>query len=257
MKPMVLRPLDERALSATTREACAAESVPRTPQLKSRGPCLAANPRHLTSTGGVTALGVQTRRAKHGARATEPTPLPTPSTPPIDRRRSHDDRSAAGTPVAVAARRRVDVRSRRDAGAGPTAGDVPGLRARAVAAAAGFWPRDRASRRRRGRDNGADARPCPAAAAVRGHVERVDDDPPLRIRRRAGRGRKDADAQRRGSPPGRRGEAGAGPGRARGHARRSPGADLAHAGRGRGVARRHGGARSADDGVMRAMALRR
>ena len=133
MKPMVLRPMDGRALSATTREACAAESVPRTPQLKSRGPCLAANPRHLTSTGGVTALGVQTRRAKHGARATEPTPLPTPSTPPIDRRRSHDDRSAAGTPVAVAARRCVDVRSRRDAGAGPAAGEVQGLRARAVA----------------------------------------------------------------------------------------------------------------------------
>jgi hypothetical protein len=63
-----------------------------------------------TSAGGVTALVVQTRRAKNAARATDPTIHTSTLTQSIDRRRSDADRTAAGTPVAPAARRRVDVR---------------------------------------------------------------------------------------------------------------------------------------------------
>ena len=50
MKYMWLIYIDEQVLSETTREACDAESVQLTHQLKSRGPSLAANPLHPTST---------------------------------------------------------------------------------------------------------------------------------------------------------------------------------------------------------------
>jgi len=42
--------IDDQALSETTREACDAESVQLTRQIKSRGPYLAANQLHPTST---------------------------------------------------------------------------------------------------------------------------------------------------------------------------------------------------------------
>jgi hypothetical protein len=50
MKYLWLIYLDEQALRETQRQECDAESVQLTSQLKSRGPYLAANPRHPTST---------------------------------------------------------------------------------------------------------------------------------------------------------------------------------------------------------------
>jgi hypothetical protein len=50
MKYMLLIYADEQVLSQATREACYAESVESTHQLKSRGQYLSANPLHPTST---------------------------------------------------------------------------------------------------------------------------------------------------------------------------------------------------------------
>jgi hypothetical protein len=49
MHYMWLIDIDEQALSETTRQACDAESVQLTHQLRSRGQYLAANPLHPTS----------------------------------------------------------------------------------------------------------------------------------------------------------------------------------------------------------------
>jgi hypothetical protein len=50
MKYMSLIYIDEQVLSETTREECSAESVQLAHQLQSRGPYLASNPLHPTST---------------------------------------------------------------------------------------------------------------------------------------------------------------------------------------------------------------
>src|SRR5215204_6226828 len=72
-------------------------------------------------------------------------------------------------------------------------------------------------------------------------MDRLDDDKPLGLRRRAGCGRKGADARRRGTQYDRGWENGEIPGQDRVQERRPPSADVARAGRGRGVARVHDG----------------
>jgi hypothetical protein len=60
MKYLLLIYIDELALSETQGEEWDAESVQFTHQLKSRGPSLAASPRHPTST----AISVRVRDGK-------------------------------------------------------------------------------------------------------------------------------------------------------------------------------------------------
>src|SRR5688572_18415710 len=97
---------------------------------------------------------------------------------------NHEDRTAEGTPVAAEARRRVDDGRRGIDGAGQALCEVLGDRERAVYRGslvpgrgtgrdAGRWPGHDAD----------DARLRPGEEAVRGHVARLHDDPPLELRR--------------------------------------------------------------------------
>ncbi|CAA9412087.1 MAG: Uncharacterized DUF1579 protein, partial [uncultured Phycisphaerae bacterium] len=131
-----------------------------------------------------------------------------------------------GTPLAAEARRRLDLRGR---GARPAGRAVPRVHRDGARPAA----RRRLGRGRRAlpgprRDAGRhddDARLQPPDEAVRRHLGRRDDDPPVGVRRVARRRPAGADARERRPELRRPGEIGPVPRRHHGRGGRPPGAD--------------------------------